>query len=253
MFRCNEKKVQWYLQRKLATTLESEPNAIRLNFEAKGDGHKPGDYMIEERTNVCVSCGKMDHLTLHHVVPDMYRQWMPLVIKSKSSRDLLLLCKQCHTDYEVHATTLKKQFAKRFDIPLEGKGWVDLPEHRKARKAASALLKASDKIPKDRQLVLEMVIKNFWKENYENETVDWQTVLKECSEIKDHFKGPDFIEHGNSAIQQLTQNHIVDENGLDFWPDLERFIKEWRQHFLDHMKPKYLSKLWSVEGEIYSR
>lgn len=88
------------MQRKLATTLESEPNAIKLNFEAKGDGHKPGDYMIEERTNVCVSCGKMDHLTLHHVgkiliiqvmlyffnetVPDMYRQWMPLVIKSKS-------------------------------------------------------------------------------------------------------------------------------------------------------------------------
>lgn len=181
------------------------------------------------------------------------RHWMPLVIKSKSSRDLLLLCKQCHSDYEIDATTLKKQCAKRFGIPLEGKGWVDLPEHRKARKMASALLRFSDKIPKERQLSLETDIKDFWKKTFATEIVNWQETLKECSEFEDHYKGPEYIEHGQDVIQQLTQKCIVNQDGLEFWPDLEDFIKEWRKHFLDHLKPKHMSMLWSVEGEIYTR
>jgi hypothetical protein len=59
--------------------------------------------MVEDRSNECVACGGQDHLTVHHVgkitkrdiglfvfepissiVPEMYRHWMPLVIKSKS-------------------------------------------------------------------------------------------------------------------------------------------------------------------------
>ncbi|KAI7903317.1 uncharacterized protein BX663DRAFT_433862, partial [Cokeromyces recurvatus] len=247
------KKAQWYLKRELATLLKDEPKAIKLNFEAKGDGHKEGDYMIEDRSNICVACGDTEQLTMHHVVPEMYRQWMPLVIKSKSSRDLLLLCKHCHDEYEQKAIKLKKECVKRFNIPLEGKGWIYLPEHKKVKKAASALIRSSDKIPKERQEVLKNIITEFWNAQHNNnKEEEWNTILKKCSTLIDHYKGPDYIEHGQSAVQQLTVNLVINEKGKETWPDLEAFIREWRQHFLDHLKPRYLSSSWTVNGDIYT-
>ncbi|KAI9486929.1 MAG: hypothetical protein EXX96DRAFT_59816 [Benjaminiella poitrasii] len=252
MFRCNEKKAQWYLKRELATPLEDESKAIKLTFQAKGDGHKEGDYMIEDRSNVCVACGSTEQLTMHHVVPEMYRHWMPLVIKSKSSRDLLLLCKHCHDEYEQKAIKLKKECVNRFDIPLEGKGWIYLPEHKKAKKAASALIRSSDKIPKERQEVLKKIVSDFWNEYYhDNKEEDWNAILQICGSLVDHYKGPDYIEHGQSAIEQLTAKCVITEE-KETWPDLEAFIKEWRQHFLDHLKPTHLSSSWNVDSDIYS-
>ncbi|KAI9358816.1 hypothetical protein BD770DRAFT_69533 [Pilaira anomala] len=284
MFRCNEKKAQWYLKRDLATVLPKETRSIKLTFEAKGDGHKKGDYMVEDRANICVSCGGNQYLTIHHVVPEMYRHWMPLAVKSKSSRDLLLLCKNCHNVYEDKAMKFKKKCVNRFNIPLEGRGWVYLPHYKVAKKAASALIRSADKIPQDRQQVLKDTVLKFWKEygkevkekeeeeegfneegkkekegsnEEEKEEVyseeDWNRILEKCSLLEDHFRGPDFIEHGNSAIQQLTKNSVLNEKGQETWPDLEGFIKEWRQHFLDHIDPQFLSELWTVDGDIYTR
>ncbi|CEP10427.1 hypothetical protein [Parasitella parasitica] len=255
MFRCNEKKARWYLDKKLAAVLPNEERAIKLNFEAKGDGHKQDDYMVEDRSNTCVSCGGNEYLTMHHVVPEMYRQWMPLVVKSKSSRDLLLLCKHCHDTYEQKAMILKKAGVKRFNIPLEGSGWCTFPQYKQARKAASALLRSSDKIPLDRQELLKNTVLDFWKDydrkQYKGD--QFHDILTECSELVDHFKGPNYIEHGQSAIKQLTSKCILNDKGQETWPDLEGFIKEWRQHFLDNLQPKHLSDLWSVDADIYTR
>lgn len=55
------------MNKDLAELLTEETKAIQLTFEAKGDGHKEGDYMIEDRSNICVSCGVPDNLTMHHV------------------------------------------------------------------------------------------------------------------------------------------------------------------------------------------
>ncbi|KAG2209084.1 hypothetical protein INT46_003659 [Mucor plumbeus] len=255
MFRCNEKKARWYLEKELATVMPKEERAIKLNFEAKGDGHKHGDYMVEDRSNICVSCGGNEYLTMHHVVPEMYRHWMPLVVKSKSSRDLLLLCKHCHDDYEQKAMIFKKAGVKRFNIPLEGSGWCTFPEYKNAKKAASALIRSSDKIPKERQEILKTTVLDFWKDydkkKYKGDNLN--DILKECTELVDHFKGPDYIEHGQSAINQLTSKCVLNDKGQETWPDLDNFIREWRQHFLDNLQPKHLSKLWSVDADIYTR
>ncbi|KAI8988628.1 hypothetical protein BDF20DRAFT_856852 [Mycotypha africana] len=260
----DRKKAQWYLKRDLAKLLENKNGgrAIQLLFDAKGNGHREGDYMIEDRKNICVGCGGDQQLTLHHVVPEMYRQWMPLVIKSKSSRDLLLLCKHCHDAYEQKAIQLKKDCVKRFGIPLEGEGWIYLPEHRRAKKAANALIRSSDKIPLHRQKELTETILNFWQKEKisESEKSDgntkeeaWKNILQSCSELVDHYKGPDFVEHGKKAIQILTERTEYNDKNQEIWPDLEAFIKEWRQHFLDYLQPKYLSELWTIEGDIYTR
>lgn len=77
------------MKRDLATLLPKETRSIKLTFEAKGEGHEQGDYMIEDRSNICVSCGGNQQLTIHHVVPEMYRHWMPLAVKSKSVSSLV--------------------------------------------------------------------------------------------------------------------------------------------------------------------
>ncbi|KAI9249438.1 hypothetical protein BDA99DRAFT_523783 [Phascolomyces articulosus] len=273
MFRCNQRKAQWYLTRELAAVKDNEERSIQLNFDTKGEGHAEDDYMVEDRSNFCVICASTDGLTLHHVVPYVYRQWFPLTIKSKSSRDLLLVCKQCHDQYERHATSLKKSLATKYELPLEGKGWVRVPENRTARKAASALLRAADKIPVERKKELENTVHSFWeqkkqdptqtndkrKENSNDSTeptdwrsLDWDQVLQKCCELEDLFQGSNFIEHGQGVVQHLMVNKSVDDNGKEGWPDLESFVKQWRQHFLDHSKPQHLSDRWTVGGEIYT-
>lgn len=155
----------------------------------------------------------------------------------------------------------KKAGVKRFNIPLEGQGWVYLPEYKVAKKAASALIRSSDKIPPARQEVLKETITSFWKKHGQEvkkgevkETEDdWDSILNTCFELEDHFKGPDFIEHGNSAIQQLMKRVEYNDKEQETWPDLEMFIKEWRQHFLDYINPQFLSEKWSVDGDIYTR
>ncbi|KAI8144253.1 hypothetical protein BJV82DRAFT_608870 [Fennellomyces sp. T-0311] len=255
----NRRKAQWYLTRDLAVAKDNEEHAIMLTFEAKGEGHSAGDYMVEDRENMCVVCASADGLTLHHVVPYVYRQWFPLSIKSKSSRDLLLLCKECHDQYERHATALKKSLATKYELPLEGKGWIRVPENRAARKAATALLHVADKIPSARQDELRSTINTFWEKKKQSEVdgddwtkLEWEQVLKKCCELQDLFQGKDFIEHGQGVVQHLATNKSIDNDGKERWPDLEIFIKQWRQHFLDHSKPRYLSERWTVDGSIYT-
>ncbi|KAI8067841.1 hypothetical protein BC940DRAFT_300577 [Gongronella butleri] len=259
MFRCGSKKANWYLSRGLAITMPDQERAIRLTFEAKGDGHGATDYMTEERQNICVVCGTAKHLTRHHVVPEVYRREMPLSIKSKSSRDILVLCKQCHDRYESHAVALKKELARRHGCPLEGKGWVDLPETRRVKKAAGALLRAANKIPAARQEELATMIKQYQQDapdapdTLKDPATPWQQVLETCASLDDHFRGPDFIEHGESVMAHLMEEKSHDpETNSERWPRVEAFIRQWRQHFLDHAQPKYLSAKWSVDAEIYN-
>ncbi|KAI8077885.1 uncharacterized protein BX664DRAFT_343729 [Halteromyces radiatus] len=263
MFRCNEKKANWYLKRNLAKLIPGE-RTIQLTFEAKGNGHKEGDYMVEERINTCVACNATELLTMHHVVPEMYRRAMPLSIKSKSSRDILLLCKQCHHLYEDKATQLKKELMKQYDCPLEGKGWINSAEKRQVRKAATALLRFEDKIPQQRRDELILVVKEYYdRHENQNEPISydddgrimaWKTILEQYSRLEDVYRGPDFIDHGTCVIRQLMEKgKITSEDGKqERWPELENFIKLWRQHFLDHLEPKYLSASWTVNGEIYN-
>ncbi|KAI9019486.1 hypothetical protein CLU79DRAFT_757415 [Phycomyces nitens] len=202
--------------------------------------------MIEDRVNSCVSCDAKIGLTVHHVVPDMYRRWMPLTIKSKSSRDLLVLCKICHDSYETHALQFKKQLVNIYGVPLEGKGWIQRPDYRAARKAASALLRAPEKIPQSRIQELTTLVEGFSNEKGWTD-LKWTEILERCRGLEDTIKGPDFVEHGECVVGRLMG---AKEN--ERWPDLEGFIRQWRQHFLDNLKPKYLSPKWTVDGDIYT-
>ncbi|GAB5586647.1 hypothetical protein Unana1_01547 [Umbelopsis nana] len=202
----DRKKADWYLVRNLAMTLP-EDKAIKLLFVAKGDGHEEGDYMVEDKANICVGCGTPNSLTLHHIVPDMYRKYMPEVIKSKASRDLVPLCKNCHLKYERFADAYKDATALEYDMPLEGRGWILTPENSVVRKAASAVVKYRDGklpfIPLERIQYLQYVVEN-WKAQ-EGMDMSMDEVLLRALELTDRHKGPDFVEHGEYVVGKLMK------------------------------------------------
>lgn len=147
----------------------------------------------------------------------------------------------------------KKALAVKYDVPLEGKGWVMVPENRVARKAASALLRpdAESKIPEARLAELKRAVEKYSQDKEDWACLRWDQILEKCCELKDMYPGPDFAEHGQTIVNELMKEEAI-EDGRKRWPQLEHFIREWRLHFLKHVQPKHLSSKWGAENEIYT-
>lgn len=115
MFRCDEKKRQWYLSRNLAEAISE--NAIKLIFDAKGTG-EPADILSLEKKNECVVCGVTDYerLTPHHIIPREFRVYFPENLKSHSSLFVVCLCVDCHRKYESEfASNVRKQLRLKYN------------------------------------------------------------------------------------------------------------------------------------------
>ncbi|RKP10051.1 hypothetical protein THASP1DRAFT_13409, partial [Thamnocephalis sphaerospora] len=292
------KRVQWYLSRGLARRIEPPslegnddsslddvagglPIVIQLTFTARGDGRAGNAFYLEDRRDACVCCNRQQQLTMHHVVPDLYRQHMPLSVKSRSSYDVLPLCIQCHDGYERHAYRLKEAIAAQYGVPLVGRGWVQCREDGHARRAACALLRNAAVIPEARRAELATTVRRWWMASNEHQEESAssavangqlhegipQRVLERASQLEDRVRGPDFVEHGPYVVAQLLLRQCSDDLPDDAasecldkddrqnhvrWPDLEAFVQQWRQHFLDHAKPAHLSPHWRVNGTIYT-
>ena len=66
MFRCDQKKANWYLNRDLADPINNDPLVIKLKFEPKGLGNHAKPFGLTEMVNKCVNCGSEEFLTKHH-------------------------------------------------------------------------------------------------------------------------------------------------------------------------------------------
>lgn len=118
MFRCSQRKINWYLKKGLAEQINDSPVAIRLNFEANGHG-EPEDVLSIKRENECVVCGENDisKLTKHHIVPYEFRRHFPDHFKSNLSILVVGLCEDCHGIYEEEfANPLKEKLFKEANV-----------------------------------------------------------------------------------------------------------------------------------------
>ncbi|KAG0260391.1 hypothetical protein BG011_001920 [Mortierella polycephala] len=183
IFRCSQKRADWYLSRSLARSLS--PTSIHLTFVPAGQGRANDPYYLEERDNKCVVCGVETveaGATMLHVVPEQYRKWFPIRLKSHSSHDIVLACPQCTGQWDREAAVIRKKIVTIFNIPLEGVGWVKDHEAGMAKRAAGAVVsdwntrwgevqKTSSKvlskrkkniIPPERMKVLEKTVYDWW-------------------------------------------------------------------------------------------
>lgn len=140
MFRCDEKRVNWYIKRNLADITSTDPITIKLNFKPRGLGNHGKAYGLIEMKNICVNCGKDSELNRHHVVPYCYRKFFPLKLKSHNFHDVLSLCVSCHEKYERSADRLKEFLANEYNAPINGET-IDNKDIIKVSKIASTLLK----------------------------------------------------------------------------------------------------------------
>jgi len=225
IFRCDEKKAYWYIDRDLGEIIDNDPLKVRLTFEPNGLGNHDKDFGLSEMSNSCVVCGCEDFLTKHHVVPSCYRKHFPLELKSHNFHDVLSICVDCHEEYERHADKLKLEIGKQYNSPINGIVENDI-SLTKCVGIARAIINV-DTIPKKRIKVMRDTIKEF---------LGIKRLTKNRLEKLSNVKSGTIVKksHGEIVVEQIV--------------DIEEFIQLWRTHFVDIMEPKHLPENWKIDN-----
>lgn len=222
-----------YVSKGLGTTVENEQTfTVRLNFEPAGmPVGEVGEYYQSKRENKCVVCGREDELIRKNVVPHEYRKYFPIVMKEKTSHDILLLCFHCHQISNMSDIKIRKMLEAKCDAPIYElpANEDDLKKFRYIQRSARALLNKKIKIPEQRRLELEKVV----QQAYPNQTltIDFlNEIINEEEPTIEHKTS-----HGELVVEFYKKN-----DGLI---ELEKIF---RQHFLDTMQPQFMPKLWNI-------
>lgn len=233
MFRCDSKKANWYIERNLALLIDE--NKIQLNFVPKGNGNNNELFYLVQKQNRCVVCGSEKELTRHHAVPYCFRRHFSESLKSRSAHDVVPLCVTCHNYYEPYAWELKKSLAIQYEVSLDfGSDFYKKKDEKAHAIKISKVLLKNNKIPIDRKLELLELIEEF--------------LGKKKEEIQDL----DLINFVNENENKLKsrRKHVFGKEILSKVENISEFIKMWRIHFLDIMKPKFMPELWDVNHRL---
>lgn len=236
MFRCDDKKVDWYLKRDLAEIIETEDGdgdkSIKLKFEPNGLGKQGNPFYLESKKNICCVCGSDDNLTRHHCVPYQYRKHFPHNYKKSISHDVVPLCISCHNKYEQDAWKLKIEVAKEYNVPIEVKRKV-VKKRLQAFSAARAIVKHSDGIPENRKDELKNKIADYLGHQPSSEEIEQFAV----ADRNDLYENDDKLtQHGGLVVAKLDTIEKLDD-----------FIKLWRRHFCNVTNPRYLPSHWNID------
>jgi len=224
------KRAKWYIKKELAILESEDPYTIRLKFEPSNSTNREDVFYLTPRKNQCVVCGTTTNLTRHHVVPQSFRKHFEPQIKSRSSHDVLAVCRKCHDDYNVYEAEFRKILAKRYGAPsFQSEGEPHL--ERKYASAARALL-AKHKLPVSREDELFELLIEFLDRWPEEE--DLQRIATSSNP---------YLRAGCKTVSE----YIVGKLSLE---ELNSLAKEWRNHFVETMKPKYLPLEWSIERNL---
>lgn len=215
MCHCNAKKANWYIKRNLAEWVGEK--TFRLNFEPKGHGKADQPFYTQKIENKCVVCGSTELLNKHHVVPYVFRSRFPKAYKESNHHDIVAICTTCHESYEALANMYKKQLALEAGTTTDQASMTEEARfNTKVCAARSLLAKPAEelaKIPAERIAYLK------------------ETAALELRPVP--------VVEGTHWADVVLEKTLQDKS-------LFEFVKMWRQHFIDHMKPEYLPNGWDV-------
>jgi hypothetical protein len=262
MFTCGERKATWYLEKldENGVPLAKKVGEfeIQFNFEPKGDGYKEGDvFGLAGREMRCVVNGEEDGLQRHHIVPYCYRSHFPVEYKSKNHHDVVLITYKYHEAYEVEATKFKNKVAEMYGIKtlnqlnLEYTKVLCQFSDTKVKTVSklysifgsygkipqevvnSNLMFVADQIGLSRKFISSLNYIQLYKLYLE--------IKKEYQKEFDAIKAANRKEydHGYHLMQKLKTHE-----------DIEEFVKMWRAHFVQTMKPKYMPEGWSIDFRV---
>lgn len=219
MFHCSSQKALWYLNRNLVEIVSEDPPTLRLRFLPNGEGHVGDNYYLTEKHNRCVVCGTEEFLSRHHVMPRVFRRYMPEEIKEHSHHDVLLLCLDCHMRYERNGDHYKREICQKLDLSMN-ECWQNYdPEVDRAVRAARALLS---------ERLWEVKVKETPQERLDK----LQDQMKSLGRLDAIKLARDFFGVGLSVAKQYVENGILPESfSLDVsqTKNAETTREEWRK------------------------
>lgn len=223
MFRCNEKKCNWYISRGLAKKeIKAEETILQLLFQPKGFGNVKVHVLLEKRDNVCAICGTTENLRKRHLIPREYFILYPEEIKSHRSDCLILCCFKHGKELDLLYNKYREFLAKQCKAPLKGIGLKRDYHLDEIVRAAYALMDRKNKIP---ERILEnkrQIVQNYLQREFSEEDL-----IKLCA-----IKHDDCVDKTNyESHAQLLMKQIKNP---------ETFIESWKAYFVTHMKPKFL-------------
>jgi len=256
MFTCGEKKAKWYLDKDLAK--RTDDGKIMLKFEPKGEGFDADEIFGKTvREPICVVSGVEHDLQRHHIVPYCYRTYFPIKYKSKNHHDVVLINHEKHSEYEIQATIYKDVIAEMYSVKTINE--LNSEYTRKLREVGRnnaillntihSILKTHNKISNEVKIKkLKMIseftgipIEKIFEFNYIQLYKLFILVKKQHDEVIYKFKGVNrkLYDHGYHVVQKLNTEEKIKE-----------FVKLWRLHFIETMKPKHMPRGWSVDFRI---
>ena len=223
MFRCSFDRIDWYLKRDLAEVINIDDSGIydvRFKFKPKGLGNNGDDFHLSEKEPVCVVCGEKEasKLTKHHIIPYMFRKFLPDELKNYNSYDVVIICNEHHSAYEKHANDLKDIIFEEYGIKHHTNNY------KRLKKLSKTLLNYKNRIPKER--------------------------ITEIKNEIEKISGIKFSKIRKAKLLEWSEDVNVGEAVVQKITDYQKFFERWRQHFLDHAKPKFMSEHWVVNKKL---
>jgi len=256
MFTCGGKKARWYLERDLADQIgEGE---IQLNFEPNGHGFEDNeDFGRSVREVQCVVSGEQDDLQRHHIIPYCYRKYFPIEYKSKNHHDVVLMNHDIHAKYEMKAMRYKDKLAEKYDVPtidVYNRAYTKMIRQVNRNNTIilsklNAIFRGYGKIPQDKIVENLRFVAEHIEIDYDFlQTCNYIQLLKLYRLLGDEFKK-------EITLFQEENRHLYDHGyhlvqKLDTPEKLGEFVRLWRKHFIDTMKPKYMPDGWSIDFRI---
>lgn len=181
----------------------------------------------------CVVCGSPKNLTKHHIVPSSFLAYLPDNLKiSPIMPSTVVICRNCHDSYETKADKLKCKLTEQYkDLNINIRSRQNLLN--RAVESANCLL-GLDKLRKTSRAIRNSNKFFIQKFGFVPNTIG----LLAISNIK--------VTLFNSI--NYTYKAVVDN--LVSKGEVNEFKILWREHFLEHAKPKYLPCIWIVRDII---
>jgi len=219
----NKSRIKWFLKKGLA--IQINEYSIKLTFEPNlADKNSVN---IFKKENICVKCGGDNKLTKHHVVPYCYVKHMDELTKGRNVYSVVVLCRDCHNEYEEEASKLKSKILEDYDF--SNMRQIDL-----ALKDVINLQRHIDKIPGDKFEKMILNIETTFKISLKNKK-DLQNILSSYS----NQRSETFFTY--EVVKKITENN-----------ELEKFMIMWRKHFFTQVNPQFMPEGWKYMCENLS-
>jgi hypothetical protein len=180
--------------------------------------------------------------------------------KSKNHHDVVLINSKEHSDYEVIATEFKDEIAGMYGVKTINQFNVEYTEKIREIKKEYGVVPSilhsiiatnnnvkSHIIWDKLKLVSELggiPLETLYSYNYIQLFKLYKLTNNNLKEVLTKFKTENriYYDHGYHVVRKLDTEEKISV-----------FIKLWRVHFIETMKPKYMPKGWSIDFRIKNK